>query len=528
MEIVVGTNSDASNGDVTSVGGLIANPGPDGVSLREAVEASSNDPGSYTIRFTPALAGATILVGASPPARALPALTGGGVTIEGDIDGNRSPDVTLRPTAELMRTCCVHSGLQIASSNNRLHALTIEGFHTGVELEPAQLPLDPLPTHRTFANNVLTGVVIRGVHEGILLGSVPGCPNGPPCPSYNRWTNTTITGNTIAIRGTGVHVTPSNSIGDRVEGLTVTENTIRVGTRARPGILGPGIQVDIAGYTTDSRISNVLIARNSIEGVQASGDGAIVVASGLHRAQDNTIDGVRIVGNRVHVVRPHPSACCYGIVIYAGGDTWAVNFRPVNYPNRNVVRNVEIAGNTVTGSLATGLSIQAGVFSGGSSNRIENVRVQRNVISATTNWGKGIYLWVGDHAPGKPGAVRRPGPAVGNRIAGVVIDRNRITNGRSKPAPEQYGLRDRGGIVLTGGFSNGRRGVIRDVRVTGNRIAAYRIGIRLVGGLEPTARGNRVVCVRLAANRITQAREAVSVISNLGGASGNRASLGGC
>lgn len=63
--------------------------------------------------------------------------------IEGDIDGNGSPDITLRPTAQLLRTCCVHSGLQIASSDNRLHALALAGFHTGVELEPAPTPQDP-------------------------------------------------------------------------------------------------------------------------------------------------------------------------------------------------------------------------------------------------------------------------------------------------------------------------------------------------------------------------------------------------
>ena len=61
--ITVTTTSDESNGTVSSAAALLANPGPDGVSLREALQVTNNDPGQYTIRFAPSLAGATIHVG---------------------------------------------------------------------------------------------------------------------------------------------------------------------------------------------------------------------------------------------------------------------------------------------------------------------------------------------------------------------------------------------------------------------------------------------------------------------------------
>ena len=72
------------NGDVTTVPRLIASPGPDGISLREALHATNNDPGSHAIGFAPALVGTTIIIESE-----LPPLTGGGVTVEGDIDPGR-------------------------------------------------------------------------------------------------------------------------------------------------------------------------------------------------------------------------------------------------------------------------------------------------------------------------------------------------------------------------------------------------------------------------------------------------------
>jgi hypothetical protein len=524
-EIVVTTVSDESNGDIRAAAALIANPGTDGISLREAIHATNNDPGSYIIRFASALAGATMLVGASPPTLALPPLTGGGVTIEGDIDGNGSPDVTLRPAPELLQTCCVHSGLQIASSKNRLHALAVEGFHTGVELEPAQTPQEPLPAHRTFADNIVSGLAIRGSHEGVLLQAAGCGMEKPPCPTYNRWTNTTITGNTIEPSGAGIHVTPNHSIGDRVEGLTVTENTIR----PLPSPTGGSIELALGGHTTQSLISDVLIARNAIEAV---GGGGIAVAAGIQRAQANTMERVRILDNRVHLVRRQPGQfCCIGIDITAGGDTFAVNDRPINYPDRNLVKNLQVAGNSITGSLIAGVNIQAGV-TGGSHNHIENVRIHHNVIRSTLKWARGgVYVLVGENFASELSETVRP--ATGNRVTELTIDANRITSGKGKSRALKI-YPTQAGIALLGGLRYAQRGVIRDVRIRRNRIAGSRFGVGLIGGAATLpaevaiTRGNRVSCVRLTGNRIRGAQKVVSVMPNLGGASGNRASLGSC
>src|SRR3990172_4104456 len=119
--ITVTTNADIINGNVSSVAGLLANPGPDGIALREAIEATNNDPGEYTIQFTAQLDGTTIYTGATNN-QDLPPLLGGSVIINGDIDGDLTPDVTIANASAFQYPF----GFKIQSSNNTLHALQME------------------------------------------------------------------------------------------------------------------------------------------------------------------------------------------------------------------------------------------------------------------------------------------------------------------------------------------------------------------------------------------------------------------
>jgi len=48
--VSVTTTLDDVNGDTSSINNLIADPGPDGISLREAIIAANNTSGSDTIR----------------------------------------------------------------------------------------------------------------------------------------------------------------------------------------------------------------------------------------------------------------------------------------------------------------------------------------------------------------------------------------------------------------------------------------------------------------------------------------------
>lgn len=192
---------------------------------------------------------------------------------------------------------------------------------------------------------------------------------------------------------------------------------------------------------------------------------------------------------------------------------------PPRFLDDNLVRNVLVRGNSVSGTLDVGVGVNAGTGAGGWRNRVENVRIERNTIR-TSKPGIGVGIAVGDGTPRKRPYASR------NRVGGVWIDANRITTGKG-PEPENAGGgQGAGGVVVLGGGKLSRGNAVRDIRITRNAIATAYVGIKLVGGVWPTARGNSVTCVRLAGNRIRGAREPVSVISNARGASGNRASLG--
>ncbi|MGA3205840.1 MAG: hypothetical protein ABSF12_25380, partial [Bryobacteraceae bacterium] len=45
--ITVSNATVAINGDTSSVAALVANPGPDGISIQEAIMATNNDPGTW-------------------------------------------------------------------------------------------------------------------------------------------------------------------------------------------------------------------------------------------------------------------------------------------------------------------------------------------------------------------------------------------------------------------------------------------------------------------------------------------------
>jgi hypothetical protein len=122
----------AINGDTSSVKALIANPGPDGISLQEAVIATNNDPGTWNIQFAPALKGSTIVVDSGPNIRALSFLTGGNVTINGDIDGDGQPDITLTSQSGN------GAGIYVTSGGHTLYGLVLQNFSWGVWISPGR------------------------------------------------------------------------------------------------------------------------------------------------------------------------------------------------------------------------------------------------------------------------------------------------------------------------------------------------------------------------------------------------------
>lgn len=570
--ITVDTAADGHNGDVSSPTALRANPGPDGISLREAIEATNNDPGSYSVRFQASLRGATILVGATCCGN-LPALTGGGVSIDGDIDGDGQPDITLAD-----RTGDGASfAFDIVSSGNRLHALRLRGFSDGVLFTAARFGRR-LPSGRTFADNVVSSLVITHASSGIRIW-----PDGPPpghqecvrpaCRTGNHWTDTQIVGNTIQARGGGngvIDVKLEFVARDTVRGLAVEDNAIRLARRGAAINLKAG-----SGARADrNRIEDVLVAHNAIA-LPEAGYG-VFTWSGANGGSANLVEGLRILDNTIRFTGD-PGAGPFGRGIqfavsddcYPPGGCSAPN---AVSPKRNAVRRVRIAGNVVKGK-ATGIVLTDPCCGGRTGSHVRNVRIADNTIRTTlprrdlnplgiaiSTGGADVSKVVVDHnrvvqhAPGRRSryAAYLAGGGIGvlgglakqkGSLRRVVVSRNRLDTPLS-------------GITILGGGPSGDEPAHREAtanRVYGVRLLRNRIlraprlatrwkrgirGISVIGGLgSPRRHGsgwlrsvrNSVRCVTLKDNRVAGKRNAVSVFPDLGShASHNTARLGGC
>ncbi|MGH2747171.1 MAG: proprotein convertase P-domain-containing protein [Actinomycetota bacterium] len=366
---VTSIDGGAANGDVSTVDGLETNPGPDGISLREAIEATNNDPGTYTVRFDASLKGATIgLLGG------LPVLTGGGLFIDGDIDGDGGPDVTLVDQSEFGGW-----GFNVASSGNRLHALALQGFTNGVVFTAMQdeVAETPLLMETTFARNVVSGLVFSDVAGSISLQPTlwhQECQPGTPCRTASTWLDTRIVGNTIDSQTNGaIWVGWINDDGDVMRRVTVAGNVIRIGGEPVGIGISQGKAIDLTIGTagqSDNRISDALLAYNAIE--TRGGTMALQVLAGQGGRSGNIVEDVKIFGNRVRSTGRSRSAN-EGVVISVSDDCWGDS----DYCE-NVVRRVVVVGNVLE---AQYVGVQVGEpCCQGIPSTLTDVRIVGNVI----------------------------------------------------------------------------------------------------------------------------------------------------
>lgn len=510
--VTVTTTNDVADGNVSSVDALEAKPGLDGISLREAIQATNNDPGIYTIRFDASLEGAMLAI-----ANELPVLTGGGVFIDGDIDGDGRPDVTLVSARR-----GVGPGLNVASSGNRLHALALRGFDLGVAFSAisSDRPEAPLLMQQTFARNVVSGLVLGDVAASIFLYPTYGhgeCER-TACRTRSRWLDTRLVGNTIESRSNGaIWLGWANDNGDALRRVTVAGNQIHVG-RKRVGVgLGEGNGVDLTvgiSGSSDNRISDALVAYNAIE--MEGGSNAVQVLAGERGRSGNVVEDVRIVGNRVRFSGA-PRLGTGGVAIFVSDDCWP----PGHSDCHNVVRRVEVVGNVLEGP-SVGVRV-AEPCCGTNSSTVTDVRIAANVIrgivSAPTEflnpWGVVI-------------AGQRPG------VSRISVDSNTIVQRATASKAAYAGQLTAGGIAVLGGLGKDHTSV-RDVSVTSNRVDTGLVGILVLGGGpsfervgQDDAIGNRVSRVELRGNVIARVPvlatrwdsrlKGISVIGGLGGA----------
>lgn len=335
--LTVSTTADAINGQVSSPAALIARPGRDGISLREAITAVNHASGRHVITFAHSLAGKTIVV-----SRPMPALTRSGTALVGLTSAGGEPAVTLDAKGG------GSSALQVFASNvsiTHMRFVDVRGeFHNAVQVV-AGGPRGELDVHgdrvewNVFDNSGAPGVALR-----------LGMPDGIPNLTGAVLSDVTVAHNVIqhfGLEGLLLGLTGTHST---AEGVLVEDNTFA-------DIVGAGsADLELAGGASDGRIVGTQILRNTFNGGlgvnlnATAGDGTGNVISGTLVSQ-NVFDG--------------------GLAFVLNGGAGGTG---------NAVDDTEISDDLITqGSDAGSIDIEGG--EGGSGNRVDEVSIVNDTLA---------------------------------------------------------------------------------------------------------------------------------------------------
>ena len=368
--------------------GTISNlPGADGeVSLREAIIAANNAANiseAKIIRFAPSLSGGTIALSKTLY------LCGGHTMVNGDINGDDTPDVTVDGSAIPLASHVI----DIVSSHNtvknlRLRAIrALDGFNDAIVIAVNTMPtVAPAITDNTVAHNIVTGgeiLVAAGIDPSTLLNHTGATVK------HTRVVENTVSGS------------PTEGIVFGLEGdrNTVTDLLIArniVSNNPSAGILGVGGVFNRFDPTDDGSSDNVLdvliknntIANNSNPGATAG----IAIVGGFFTSSRNQVTA-RILNN--YVLNNNGN----GILVESGQE---------NSSDNDVVATIR--GNTVENNNGVGIlalgAIGAAALPGGDSSRNSlDARIEQNTVNSTSPFLFGIWVAGGiasfDGAPTK-------------------------------------------------------------------------------------------------------------------------------
>ncbi len=215
--LIVTNTNDTINGDTSSVAALIATPGGDGISLREAITAANVSGTIDLILFNIAGVGPHAITLGS----ALPALNGTLV-----IDGSTEPDFTTTPVVRLDGASGAFNGLNVSATGDGSTIRSLMATRFGLD----GILVQSLADNITIAGNWIgtTGAGSTGVgnsDDGIDIAGSNVTVGGIGANDRNVITNSGDEG--LNIVGTGVtgHVIQGNYIGLDPDGSTGSGNT---------------------------------------------------------------------------------------------------------------------------------------------------------------------------------------------------------------------------------------------------------------------------------------------------------------
>jgi len=466
----------AVNGDTSSVAALVANPGPDGISLQEAIIATNNDPGTWNIQFAPALKGSTIVVDSGPNIKGLSPLSGGNVTINGDIDGDGQPDITLTSQSGPA------TGISVFSGGNTLYGLALQNCGICVLIKRPAAATGTTFSNITVSNLVMTNIQTEAIVLSPVIGEAGLSGSSPAVATHNTWDHILITGNTITGSASGpllgIDVGLGDTVGDTLQHTTIANNDIAL---PMPG--AGGIVVTVGGgiASTNNQALDTLIADNAIS--SAVPQFGIRIGEGVGSASANLIDGMQVIANQIHVTGQLPPSSVQPIGINvavgdAASDDANPSLRPIQYSENNVARDIGILSNTIEGAVGFGIFAQAACC-GNANNTIDGLSILGNTMTGT------VQLEGGSSG----GYFSRP--STGNSISNVLIQANSIRS-LTLPGNPNFTLDmtfASGGIGVWAGWLEPGNSV-NGISIANNDVNTPFIGIDVVGGFGGSAPPN--------------------------------------
>jgi len=333
------------------------------VSLRDAIIVANDATEPERIVFARGLAGAHIVVrldangdGMADP---LPALCRDGITIDGDVNGDGAPDVTLDGSTFASGSSV--AGIRLAANGDTVERLAFASFPTGIEVRAGG----------ASAPGSLSGATIEGDRfasggDGVALTATD---------ADSTLDGTLVVGNTVSsCSGSGVLVRAYGTR-DIVEGTTIERNAVSsCGYGVNVASEGVGT-TPIATLGTFDQINDLAIDGNTI---RKSANPSIFVLGGNLNASDDEISGLSVDGNDIALGRNA------AIRIAAGQD---------NSSNNTVVgevRSNRLALNVFAGVLALGGEGAFTNLSGRSANNTVTLAIDDNNVASSLGWGVAI------------------------------------------------------------------------------------------------------------------------------------------
>ena len=220
---------------------------PAAPSLREALIYANHTPGPDTITFAPELSGQTIVVsfdglGEGEQANLLPLLCGGDITLNGDIDGDGTPDITL-DGSNLSPDFSI--GLYADSDNNTINGFALRSFTTGIAAGTG-VRAAAVTGNRITNNTIDGGAYGIFVFAGFFM--------------QGTTSDTIVSGNTIS--GTSLFgiLAATNYTGSALDGTRITDNVVR---KSDAGGIYAGVSA--AGEVQeDTSVTNTTIQGNDV------------------------------------------------------------------------------------------------------------------------------------------------------------------------------------------------------------------------------------------------------------------------